>query len=79
MYYIFNNDIAVSSTEKWIADSREKWIKLSFANALHFQFDWLFAVRVTLSGARAPELIPNPVLSENVNIELCEPADPDLN
>ncbi len=48
MYYIFNND------------SREKWIKLSFANALHFQFDWLFAARVTLSGAHAPELIPNP-------------------
>ncbi len=38
------------------ADSREKWI---WADALHVSCDWLFAARVTLSGARAPELITN--------------------
>ncbi len=40
-------------------------------------------LHVTLSGARAPELITksgsNSELTENVYIELCEPVDPDLN
>ncbi len=52
-------------------------------DTFHIPCDWLSAARVTLSGARAPELITNSgsnsELSENIYIELCEPADPDLN
>ncbi len=52
--------------------------KLRFADALHILCDWLFAARVTLSGARAPELITNSGSNSELS-ELCEPADPDLN
>ncbi len=41
-------------------------------SALHAPCDYLFA-------ARAPELIINSELTENIYIELCEPAEPDLN
>ncbi len=51
-------------------------------DALHVACDWLFAARVTLSGAHAPVLITNSgsnsELTENGYIELCEPAGPDL-
>ncbi len=52
-------------------------------DALSVPCDWLFAARVTLSHVRTPEFITNSgsnsELTDNVDIELCEPADPDQN